>query len=148
MMDPLLSIVIANYNYGRFLEAAILSVVNQHPGDEVELIICDAASTDNSVDVIRKYAGDLPPNTARDDLVGRDDRYGVGSAARNGVGFVDLSRGDTFKALEGRLVSEKDVVHVNSFLGLKASIGSRRNAAELAKHLAPRECEGVHKFAA
>ena len=71
-MNPLLSIVIANYNYGRFLEAAIKSVVEQVIGDEgggmrdkVELIICDAASTDNSVDIIKKYAAGLPPNTHR-----------------------------------------------------------------------------------
>lgn len=54
-MQPLLSVVIANYNYGRFLEDAIRSVVAQDVGDQVELIICDAASTDNSVEIIKKY---------------------------------------------------------------------------------------------
>ena len=53
-MSPLLSVVIANYNYGRFLEEAIRSVLSQACQD-FELIICDAASTDNSLDVIRKY---------------------------------------------------------------------------------------------
>ena len=51
---PLFSIVIANYNYGRFLEDAIKSVLSQSCQD-FELIICDAASTDNSVEVIKKY---------------------------------------------------------------------------------------------
>lgn len=55
MNRPLLSIVIANYNYGRFLEDAIRSVIAQGVGDRVELIVCDGGSTDNSVDVIRKY---------------------------------------------------------------------------------------------
>ena len=54
-MNPILSIVIANYNYGRFLENAIRSVISQDVGDKVELLICDAASTDNSVSVIKKY---------------------------------------------------------------------------------------------
>lgn len=62
MTKPLLSIVIANYNYGRFLEEAIQSVISQNMGDKIELIICDAASTDNSVDIIKKYANGLPPN--------------------------------------------------------------------------------------
>ena len=61
-MEPLVSIVIANYNYGRFLEEAIRSVVNQGMENEVELIICDAGSTDGSVDIIKKYANGLPPN--------------------------------------------------------------------------------------
>ena len=68
-MQPLLSIVIANYNYGRFLEDAIQSVISQRVGDKVELIICDAASTDNSVEIIKKYANGLPPNISYYDWV-------------------------------------------------------------------------------
>ena len=65
MTRPLFSIVIANYNFGRFLEDAIRSVIAQDMGEQVELIICDAASTDNSVEIIKKYAQGLPPNTLR-----------------------------------------------------------------------------------
>ena len=70
-MHPLLSIVIANYNYGRFLEAAIESVLSQGMDNKVELIICDAASTDNSVEIIKKYADGLPPNTPYDEWVSK-----------------------------------------------------------------------------
>ena len=63
MNRPLLSIVIANYNYGRFLEQAIRSVILQGMEGKVELVICDAASTDNSVEIIKKYVKGLPPNT-------------------------------------------------------------------------------------
>lgn len=80
MNKPLISIVIANYNYGRFLEAAIRSVIAQGKGSAVELIICDAASTDNSVDIIRKYAKGLPPNTAYDDWCKRDLRCSTADA--------------------------------------------------------------------
>lgn len=66
-MTPILSIVIANYNYGRFLEEAIQSVLSQigEGADQValgdvELIIIDGGSTDNSVEIIQKYAGGLP----------------------------------------------------------------------------------------
>ena len=55
MGKPLLSIVIANYNYGRYLSEAIESVINQGMGNQVELIVCDAASTDNSIEIIKKY---------------------------------------------------------------------------------------------
>ena len=54
MNKPLLSIVIANYNYGRFLEEAIQSVLSQSCND-YELIIVDGGSTDNSVEIIKKY---------------------------------------------------------------------------------------------
>ena len=49
-----LSIIIANYNYGRFIEEAILSVLNQKT-DEIELIIIDGGSSDNSLEIIKKY---------------------------------------------------------------------------------------------
>lgn len=71
-MDLIFSIVIANYNFGRFLGDAIQSVIDQEMGDQLELIICDAASSDSSIDVIKKYAGGLPPNTLRSEWSGLD----------------------------------------------------------------------------
>ena len=68
MNRPLLSIVIANYNYGRFLDEAIQSVLNQSCQD-FELIVCDAASNDNSVEIIKKYANGLPPNISYTDWI-------------------------------------------------------------------------------
>lgn len=59
MQKTILSVVIANYNYGRFLEEAILSVLNQDNSDLVELIICDAGSSDNSIEIIKKYANKI-----------------------------------------------------------------------------------------
>lgn len=67
MSKPVLSIVIANYNFGRFLEEAIKSVVIQNVSDKVELIICDGGSTDNSIEIIKKYANGLPPKTMIND---------------------------------------------------------------------------------
>lgn len=48
------SIVISNYNSGRFLEDAILSVIKQNY-PKVQLIIIDGGSIDNSVDIISVY---------------------------------------------------------------------------------------------
>lgn len=64
-MKRLLSIVIANYNYGRFLSTALDSILSQSCQD-FEIIIIDGGSTDNSVEVIKKYAKGLPEGTRGD----------------------------------------------------------------------------------
>ena len=56
MQNIAFSIVIVNYNMEAFLEDALQSVVLQdYPKDKVQLIVIDGASTDHSVDIIKKY---------------------------------------------------------------------------------------------
>jgi glycosyltransferase involved in cell wall biosynthesis len=52
---PLVSIVIDNYNYDKFLGESIDSVLNQ-TYDHVEVIVVDDGSTDNSEEVMNSYA--------------------------------------------------------------------------------------------
>jgi glucosyltransferase len=55
----LISIMICNYNYGQYIGEAIESALNQtYPN--IELIIIDDGSTDNSREVIEKYVGEYP----------------------------------------------------------------------------------------
>jgi hypothetical protein len=53
--QPLVSVLIVNYNYEQFLPAAIESVLRQ-TYQRYELVICDDGSKDNSRDVISRYA--------------------------------------------------------------------------------------------
>jgi alpha-1,3-rhamnosyltransferase len=52
--SPLVSVIVLNYNYSEFLEQAILSAINQSYSN-LEIIVIDNASTDNSVEILDKY---------------------------------------------------------------------------------------------
>ena len=50
--EPMLSVLIPNYNYARYIRETISSVLDQAPLD-VEILVADNASTDDSVAVVR-----------------------------------------------------------------------------------------------
>ena len=54
---PKVTIYMPNYNYGKYLEEAVDSVKNQVFKDW-ELIVIDDGSTDDSVDVLKKFANE------------------------------------------------------------------------------------------
>lgn len=55
---PRVSMVTASYNQGRFIEATINSVLNQSYRN-FEYVVIDGGSSDESVDIIRRYADKL-----------------------------------------------------------------------------------------
>jgi len=55
---PKISIIVPNYNYGHYLEETIRSILLQkYPN--LDLIIIDGCSTDNSIQIIKKYGDSI-----------------------------------------------------------------------------------------
>lgn len=91
-MNPLLTIVIANYNYGRFLDEAIQSVLSQSCLD-FELIVVDGGSTDNSVEVIKRYQNQIAWWCSEPDK-GQSDAFNKGFSHATGRFLTWLNADD------------------------------------------------------
>src|ERR1700743_1922475 len=88
----LISIVINNYNYGRFLGNAIESALAQdHPA--IEVIVVDDGSTDNSKDVIATFGEKIIPIFK--DNGGQGSAVNAGFSVTHGEVVIFLDADDT-----------------------------------------------------
>jgi GT2 family glycosyltransferase len=55
--QPIVTIAVPSYNQGRFLEGALTSILEQKL--PVEIFVADAGSTDQSINIIKKFEGQL-----------------------------------------------------------------------------------------
>lgn len=83
---PLVSVIVPNYNYARYLNARIDSILNQTFQD-FELILLDDCSTDNSREVLESYRGN--PHVSH--IVFNDKN--TGSPFRQWMKGIKLARG-------------------------------------------------------
>jgi hypothetical protein len=86
--DVFFSIVIANYNYGRFVRQAIESALTQDWPD-MEVIVVDDGSTDNSVDVIRSFGEKITAILKENGGQREANNVGFGRSAGDVVIFLD-----------------------------------------------------------
>ena len=90
---PSVSILINNYNYGRFLGDAIDSALNQsYPN--VEIVVVDDGSTDNSPDIINTYANRIVPIFKQNG--GQASAFNAGFANSHGDVVCFLDSDDIF----------------------------------------------------
>lgn len=86
--NPLVTVLICNYNYGQFLAQAIDSVLDQ-TWQNIEVIVVDDGSTDDSRQVLERYKGCI--RTILKENGGQASAFNVGVAESRGslICFLD-----------------------------------------------------------
>ena len=79
---PSVSVIITNYNYAQFVCSAIQSAIDQNYPNIKEIIIVDDRSTDNSVEIIKKFL-ENQKYTKRDFRLIINNQNGGPAGARN-----------------------------------------------------------------
>ncbi|HBR16176.1 MAG: hypothetical protein A3G39_09695 [Deltaproteobacteria bacterium RIFCSPLOWO2_12_FULL_43_16] len=93
MSGPLVSIITPSYNQGVFIEETIKSVLSQdYPN--IEYIVVDGGSMDNTVEILKKYEGRLRWISEKDR--GQSDAINKGFRMSKGEILAWLNSDDTF----------------------------------------------------
>ncbi|MCG8511122.1 MAG: glycosyltransferase, partial [Rhodospirillales bacterium] len=110
---PQISIYIVNHNYGRYIEQAIQSVLNQ-TCDDYELLIIDNGSTDGSEEIISRYSNHEKVVTLFQDNIGLNRTNNVAIDETTGRYVMRLDADDylhenALEVLAGTLDRRDDV---------------------------------------
>lgn len=100
---PLVSIVICNYNYGRFIRSAICSALAQ-TYKNTEIIVVDDGSTDSSRATIDEFVLTGDVKAIYQDNEGQYSAYNAGFAASSGAIVMFLDADDTYLPEAARVV--------------------------------------------
>jgi glycosyltransferase involved in cell wall biosynthesis len=115
MSLPFITVLISTYNYGRFIEESIESVLSQHyPAEKKEIVVVDDGSTDDTSDRVRKYGSKVryffKPNG------GQASALNLGFARARGEIICLLDADDFF--LPGKLARVAEAFQQNPVLGM------------------------------
>ena len=99
-----ISVIIPSYNQGAYLEETILSIINQNYTN-LEIILIDGKSTDNSIEIIRKYENSFSYWVSEKDL-GQSDAINKGFREASGEIITWLCSDDLYTPNSLNMVNE------------------------------------------
>lgn len=109
MADKLVSVIISSYNSSQFIVETLESIADQ-TWKEIELIITDDFSADDTVEVCRKWADENKRRFINVYIITNDINTGVSANANRGL---SIARGDWIKFLGADDTLKQDCIEEN-----------------------------------
>jgi glycosyltransferase involved in cell wall biosynthesis len=149
MFFPKISVVIPSFNQGHFIERTILSILKQDYEGEIEIIVSDGGSTDDTSEILKKYNSQIVWWSEKDR--GYADAVTKGFKVAKGELFAIQSSDDYY--LQGafikltKLLSEhKEAVLVCGKEAIQEADGTVFSGYELPEKITPLSFLLEHKF--
>lgn len=137
------SIIIPNYNNGRYLEECLNSVLNQTLKD-IEIIIIDDCSTDDSKEILQLFQAKYPEIVR---VIENLENSGAGLSRNNGL---DIATGEFIKFLDADDTMDEDVLesmyNTAKEHNVKIVTGQLRVMGDKQEHIADRTGKADRKI--
>jgi glycosyltransferase involved in cell wall biosynthesis len=127
--NDLVSVIIPNFNYSAYIEEAIQSVLSQ-TYDEIEIIVVDDGSTDDSVNRLKKYAKKIKVMETENQGSCAARNLGLLNSSGNFIAFLDADDYWDEQKIELQLRFLKKTKADLTFCGMR-SIGGPIKSQEL-----------------
>lgn len=140
MLNPKISVIIPNLNNGKYVEDCILSVLYQNY-TFFEVIVIDGQSTDNSVELIKKYESKIcywisEPDNGQSNAINKGLRKATGDIICY-LNSDDYFLPGAFNKIVNAINSEDEIIifgnciHLNEAKIVASGSNIRRNSEEL-----------------
>ena len=128
-MTPLVSVIVTTYNHEPYLADALDAILAQRCNFDVEIVLGEDCSSDNTLAICRDYAerySDMIHLIASSENVGWRENYRRCVEAARGelIAFCD---GDDYWCDENRLAEQVALMEQNRNVGLCYTLAERRN---------------------
>ena len=111
MQKPLVSVIMSSFNHSKYIEAALKSIFEQSYLN-IEIILCDNCSADNTYEVALNYCNNNNPNNINCIIEKNDENLGVTKSLNK---CLEYAKGKFFFNLWTDDVMDIDCI--NSFVG-------------------------------
>ncbi|MCZ2822352.1 glycosyltransferase [Modestobacter sp. VKM Ac-2977] len=123
MTEPMVSVLLVTYNHERFIERALASIASQALDGDIEVVVADDSSEDQTLAIVQEWAGTVPFDVRvlpRQPRLGITQNYHRGFSACRGR-YIAVLEGDDEWISVDKLQLQADLLEKRPDLSMSAT---------------------------